>query len=92
MLIFRYQKQLASQRISEVGGDTSYAKAAQFFWETVVHNRSVVIGGNSVNEHFNPSGDFSTMIKSIAGPETCNTYNMLKLTKHLYETGESLST
>ncbi|QEC76259.1 glycoside hydrolase family 127 protein [Mucilaginibacter ginsenosidivorax] len=78
-------KAVGFQRISEVGGDKDYGKAAGFFWETVVHNRTVVIGGNSVNEHFNPTGNFSKMITDVAGPETCNSYNMLKLTRHLFE-------
>ncbi|SEO57863.1 hypothetical protein SAMN05192574_109156 [Mucilaginibacter gossypiicola] len=80
-------KAVGFQRISEVGGDADYGRAAQFFWETVVNNRSVVIGGNSVNEHFNPTGNFTKMITDIAGPETCNSYNMLKLTRHLFEKG-----
>ncbi len=83
-------KVIGFQRISEVGGDTDYARAARFFWETVVTNRSVVIGGNSVNEHFPPAHNFSTMITETAGPETCNTYNMLKLTKRLFETDGDL--
>lgn len=78
-------KVVGFERISEVGGDADYAKAASFFWETVVKNRSVVIGGNSVNEHFNPANDFTKMITDVAGPETCNSYNMLKLTRHLFE-------
>ena len=78
-------KAVGFQRISEVGGDADYSKAARFFWETVVNNRTVVIGGNSVNEHFNPTGNFTKMITDIAGPETCNSYNMLKLTRHLFE-------
>lgn len=78
-------KAVGFQRIAEVGGDSDYGKAAAYFWETVTHNRSVVIGGNSVNEHFNPLHDFSLMINGVAGPETCNSYNMLKLTKHLFE-------
>jgi len=78
-------KAVGFQRISEVGGDADYGKAAQFFWETVVNNRTVVIGGNSVNEHFNLMHNFSKMITDIAGPETCNSYNMLKLTRHLFE-------
>ena len=78
-------KAVGFQRIAEVGGDRDYGKAAQFFWETVVNNRTVVIGGNSVNEHFNPTGNFTKMITDIAGPETCNSYNMLKLTRHLFE-------
>jgi hypothetical protein len=79
-------KAIGYQRISEVGADPDYAKAASFFWETVVGNRSVVIGGNSVKEHFHPTNNFSRMMTDIAGPETCNTYNMLKLTRHLFET------
>ncbi|WPU91891.1 glycoside hydrolase family 127 protein [Mucilaginibacter sabulilitoris] len=78
-------KAVGFQRISEVGGDKDYGKAAEFFWETVVNNRTVVIGGNSVNEHFNPTGNFTKMITDVAGPETCNSYNMLKLTRHLFE-------
>jgi DUF1680 family protein len=31
------------------------------------------------------------MINDIAGPETCNTYNMLKLTKSLFQTSEQLT-
>ena len=54
-------KAVGFQRISEVGGDADYGKAAQFFWETVVNNRTVVIGGNSVNEHFNPTGNFRSI-------------------------------
>jgi DUF1680 family protein len=80
-------KAVGFQRIAEVGGDTDYSKAAAYFWETVVGNRSVVIGGNSVNEHFNPLHDFRMMINGVAGPETCNSYNMLKLTRHLFEKG-----
>ena len=84
-------KVVGFERIAETGGDTDYAKAARFFWETVVKHRTVVIGGNSVAEHFNPSDDFSSMITNIAGPETCNTYNMLKLTKDLFQTSQQLT-
>jgi DUF1680 family protein len=77
-------KVIGFKRIADYSGDTSYSHAAEFFWETVVHHRTVATGGNSVREHFNPSTDFSTMISSVEGPETCNTYNMLKLTEDLY--------
>lgn len=59
--------------------------AARFFWDTVVDNRSVVIGGNSVREHFHPADDYSALLEDVQGPETCNTYNMLRLTKMLYK-------
>ena len=71
-------------RVAEVGGDAKWADAANFFWNTVVENRTISIGGNSVREHFNPSNDFSSMLESREGPETCNSYNMLKLSKHLF--------
>ncbi|WP_207433100.1 glycoside hydrolase family 127 protein [Sabulibacter ruber] len=77
-------KVIGYQRVAEVSGDNTWTKAADFFWNTVVNNRTVSIGGNSVREHFHPSQDFTSMLESNEGPETCNTYNMLKLTKQLY--------
>lgn len=81
-------KVLGFKRIADIEGNQSWNDAARFFWDTVVENRSVAIGGNSVGEHFNPTNDFSRMIKSIEGPETCNTYNMLRLSKMLYQTSQ----
>lgn len=78
-------KIIGYERISELDGDQNWHSAADFFWSTVVNNRSVVIGGNSVREHFNPKDDFSPMVEDRQGPETCNTYNMLRLTKMLYQ-------
>jgi uncharacterized protein len=78
-------KVIGFERISELTQDTMFHHAADFFWERVVDHRSCAIGGNSVREHFNPVNNFSSMITSEQGPETCNTYNMLKLTKLLFE-------
>ncbi|MCF3107370.1 glycoside hydrolase family 127 protein [Niabella sp. CC-SYL272] len=78
-------KVLGFKRISEVKGNASWGEAARFFWERVVEHRSVCIGGNSTSEHFNALDDFSKMIRGVEGPETCNTYNMLRLTKMLYQ-------
>jgi hypothetical protein len=77
-------KVIGYKRIAEVTHDTAWANAADFFWTTVVKHRTVSIGGNSVREHFHPANDFSSMVESREGPETCNSYNMLKLTKHLF--------
>lgn len=77
-------KVIGYKRIAEVAQDTAWANAADFFWNTVVKHRTVSIGGNSVREHFHPANDFSSMVESREGPETCNSYNMLKLTKHLF--------
>jgi len=78
-------KIIGFKRIADLNRDSLYGKAASFFWDEVVGKRSVANGGNSVREHFNPMNDFSSMISSVEGPETCNSYNMLKLTKLFYE-------
>lgn len=77
-------KVIGFMRVAEVSGDKEWANAANFFWKTVVDNRTISIGGNSIREHFNPATDFSSMLESREGPETCNSYNMLKLSKHLF--------
>lgn len=72
-------------RIGELEHNQAWQNAASFFWETVVTNRSISIGGNSVREHFNKTDDFSQMMCYKEGPETCNSYNMLKLSKYLFQ-------
>ncbi|MCX6915173.1 MAG: glycoside hydrolase family 127 protein, partial [Verrucomicrobia bacterium] len=76
-------KFVGTARQYELTGDDSLKTASQFFWSTVVKERSYVIGGHSDGEHFSPKEKLSTAF----GPsttETCNTYNMLKLTRHLF--------
>jgi DUF1680 family protein len=77
-------KVIGFKRIADLSGDKDMEHAAEFFWQTVVDNRTVAIGGNSVKEHFHDDKDFSPMIDEVEGPETCNTYNMLKLTEMLF--------
>ncbi len=71
-------------RIAELGGDASWREAARFFWDTVVENRSLAFGGNSEREHFNDPDNFGPVLESREGPETCNTYNMLRLSEVLF--------
>lgn len=77
-------------KVADAEQSKAWADAAAFFWETVTQNRSVSIGGNSVREHFHDSADFTPMVQDVEGPETCNTYNMLKLSKLLFlQSGDS---
>ncbi|MCP9199121.1 glycoside hydrolase family 127 protein [Gramella sp. GC03-9] len=78
-------KVIGFESIAQLDQNSEYHKAAEFFWDNVVNERSVAIGGNSVREHFNPVNDFSSMMNSEQGPETCNTYNMLRLSEKLFE-------
>ncbi|WP_245553414.1 glycoside hydrolase family 127 protein [Echinicola vietnamensis] len=77
-------KVIGFQRVAQEGDLAEWQEAADFFWHTVVENRTVAIGGNSVREHFHPEDDFSPMVSSNQGPETCNTYNMLRLSEQLF--------
>lgn len=79
-------KVIGYKRIADLAQDKDWDHAARFFWNTVVNHRSVCIGGNSVREHFHPADNFTSMLNDVQGPETCNTYNMLRLTKMFYQT------
>ena len=78
-------KVIGYKRIADLTQDHDWDHAARFFWNTVVKHRSVCIGGNSVREHFHPADNFTSMLNDVQGPETCNTYNMLRLTKMLFQ-------
>jgi len=84
-------KVIGFKRYADATQNKEWNAAADFFWQTVVNNRSVAIGGNSVREHFHDQQDFSPMVNDVEGPETCNTYNMLKLTELLYLSTDSNS-
>ncbi len=77
-------KVVGFQRIAELASDEKYDTASRFFWETVVNNRSLSIGGNSRREHFASKADAKSYVDEREGPETCNTNNMLKLTEGLF--------
>lgn len=71
-------------RIAELSGDKAYKEAGRFSWETIMENRSLAFGGNSRREHFPSVASSGDYINDVDGPETCNSYNMLKLTENLF--------
>lgn len=77
-------KLIAQSRVYELTGDTSAEIAAGFFWKTVVNNHSYVTGGNGDNEYFGPAGKLRNRLDE-GTTESCNVYNMLKLSEHLFE-------
>jgi len=79
----QFPKILGAARQYDFTGDKNLQTAATFFWDVVTRERSYVIGGNSDYEAFSPKEELSKHI----GPsttETCNTYNMLKITRRLF--------
>jgi len=79
----QFPKIIGAAREYELTGETTYRDIATFFWDRVVHHRSFVTGGNSDNEAFFAEDQFSKHL-GPSSAETCNTYNMLKLTRHLF--------
>lgn len=75
-------KIVGAARHYEVSGNERMRDIATFFWQTVVNNRTYANGGNSDHEHFGAKGKLPKRL-SRSTSETCNTYNMLKLTRHL---------
>ena len=77
-------KVIGFEKIGALTNNTEWEHAAEYFWHNITENRSVAFGGNSVREHFNPINDFKGMLESNQGPETCNSYNMLRLSMALF--------
>ncbi len=79
----QFPKVIGVARRYELTGDGTDHRIAEFFWDTVVGRHSYVTGGNSDHEYFGPPGKLNDRLSSDT-TESCNTYNMLKLTRHLF--------
>jgi len=70
-------------RIYELTGNKEYKAGAEFFWDRVVNHHSYVTGGHGLNEYFGEQDKLNDRLGTNT-TETCNVYNMLKLTSHLF--------
>jgi len=77
-------KVVGFERIGELANDAAYKTAGDFFWETVTTKRSLAFGGNSRREFFPTVAASTDFVNDVEGPESCNSYNMLKLTEDLF--------
>lgn len=76
-------KIIGAARGYELTNNDTLKTIAQFFWQTVVDHHTFATGGNSDQEFFFTPDQISKHITATT-TETCNTYNMLKLTRHLF--------
>ena len=76
-------KIIGAAREYEMTGIPRCQTIASFFWQRVALHRSFVLGLPGDNEFFFPIADFAQHL-SAATCETCNGYNLLKLTRHLF--------
>ena len=75
----------ALNRYRTVGSsEQSYFTAADQFLSTVLKNHTYVTGGNSEDEHFRAAGQLDST-RDAVNNETCNAYNMSKLTRDLFK-------
>lgn len=70
-------------RLHELTGDPTHARAARFFYDRVTQAHSYAIGGNSEREHFGAPNVIASRLTDRTC-EACNSYNMLRLTRHLW--------
>jgi len=76
-------KAIGTVRRFELTARQSDFAISDFFWNTVVSHHSYAPGGNSNYEYLSNEDTFNEKLTDNT-METCNTYNMLKLTRHLF--------
>ncbi len=82
-------KVIAEARNYELTKDETSRKLTEFFWHTMIDHHTFAPGCSSQKEHFFDTAHFSKFLNGYTG-ETCCTYNMLKLSRHLFcWTGEA---
>jgi hypothetical protein len=64
-------------------GDPGDGYAASFFWDEVVQHHSYATGGHGKDEYFGESDKLSDRVDGRTA-ETCNVYNMLKMTRKMF--------
>ncbi|PWT95511.1 MAG: hypothetical protein C5B55_01185 [Blastocatellia bacterium] len=65
------------------GGDKAEGVAAEFFWDSVVNNHTYATGGHGRDEYFGPPDKLAERVDGRTN-ESCNVYNMLKMTRRLF--------
>jgi DUF1680 family protein len=81
---------VAAIRRYELTGEKHYLELAQFFWDRVVRARTYATGGTTNAEVWGEPYQLARTL-STNNHETCKTFNMLRLTRHLLCcTGEPL--
>lgn len=75
---------VGTAREYELTGDKKERKIAAYFWDQVANHRSYATGGTSNHEGWTTKADILANELSSNTHETCCTYNILKLTRHLF--------
>ena len=84
-------KWIGAAREYKVTGNHTYQAIAQNAWAITVGAHTYAIGGNSQAEHFHQPNVIAGLL-TYDTAESCNSYNMLKLTRELWLTDPSNTT
>jgi len=77
-------KVIGAARRYELTGELRYRRIAEYFWRQVTTQRAYCTGGTSNGEGWETeAGVLSTELSGYT-QEDCTTYNMLKLTRHIF--------
>jgi len=76
-------KLIGLSRLYELTGNPVDRKSVEFFWDRVANHHSYVTGGHGFNEYFGEPDQLRDRLGE-GTTESCNVYNMLKLSRHLF--------
>jgi hypothetical protein len=77
-------KVIGAARGYELTGSPYYHEIANYFWNEITSQRAYCTGGTSNGEHWNTGPGKLADELGTSAEECCCSYNMMKLTRHLY--------
>ncbi len=77
-------KVVGAARRYELTGEERYRRLVEFFWQQVALHRSYCTGGTSNGQRWRTEPGILARELSSTTQECCCTYNMLKLTRHVF--------
>ncbi|XP_019413303.1 PREDICTED: uncharacterized protein LOC109325408 isoform X1 [Lupinus angustifolius] len=82
---------VGSQMRYEVTGDPLYKEIGTFFMDLINSSHSYATGGTSVSEFWHDPMRIADNLKTTENEESCTTYNMLKVSRHLFRWTKEVS-
>ncbi|KAE9593287.1 putative alpha-L-arabinofuranosidase B, arabinose-binding domain, beta-L-arabinofuranosidase, GH127 [Lupinus albus] len=82
---------VGSQMRYEVTGDPLYKEIGTFFMDLINSSHSYATGGTSVSEFWLDPKRIADNLKTTENEESCTTYNMLKVSRHLFRWTKEVS-
>lgn len=75
---------VGSQMRYEITGDPLYKEIGAYFMDIVNSSHSYATGGTSVGEFWSDPKRLASTLQTTENEESCTTYNMLKVSRHLF--------